>query len=396
MERLALDAQANVTGRAPETAEMLVRAARNRAVRHAVIAALAVQKRALLLAARTAQERVQAARQTATEAVQLTVTAIAIPGAATDVPAAVMAALAAAEAAQDAEADVLDRVRVVVQALHGAHVRTVLVAARITVVLTAAADAAADVPVAADAAALAMVATGAPEDAEEARAADVLLALALAAAAARNAPADAAGIATPSVLALAISSVRPAGRTVQRAAIRPALLYAEHPAALAAIPAAHRRAAEAVQRLVETPVSDARATVDLHAQKTARQTVLEPVPVSAMDKQPELFINERRNTMKTEMRTITKKLDDEIVATLESLSYELEARKSVVAEMLSQNMDISTDAFVKYQAELVQYKAKYETAKSEIQKKFVDCVAGARRWELDYATKVLTIQIEGE
>lgn len=94
------------------------------------------------------------------------------------------------------------------------------------------------------------------------------------------------------------------------------------------------------------------------------------------------------------MKTITKTLDAEVVANVERYSYELEARKTVIAEMLSMNMDTSTDAFAKYQAELVRYKAMFEEAKKEIEKQYVADVPGSVKWSLDYTTRELTITVD--
>ena len=94
------------------------------------------------------------------------------------------------------------------------------------------------------------------------------------------------------------------------------------------------------------------------------------------------------------MKTITKTLDAEIVANVERYAYELEARKTVITEMLAMNMDISTDAFAKYQAELVRYKAMFEEAKKEIEKQYVADVPGSVKWELDYASCELTITVD--
>lgn len=94
------------------------------------------------------------------------------------------------------------------------------------------------------------------------------------------------------------------------------------------------------------------------------------------------------------MKTITKTLDAEIVANVERYAYELEARKTVITEMLAMNMDISTDAFAKYQAELVRYKAMFEEAKKEIEKQHVADVPGSVKWELDYSSCELTITVD--
>ena len=96
------------------------------------------------------------------------------------------------------------------------------------------------------------------------------------------------------------------------------------------------------------------------------------------------------------MKEIKKVLGEEVVTTIEKYSYEFEARKSVITEMISQDMDINTPAFEKYQKELVKYKVLYETAKKEIENTYVADIEGWTNWTLDYGTRVLTIKIDGE
>lgn len=94
------------------------------------------------------------------------------------------------------------------------------------------------------------------------------------------------------------------------------------------------------------------------------------------------------------MKTITKVLDEAAVNQVEALGYEVEARKSVISEMLAQNMDTSTAAFASYQKELVTYMAQFEEAKRSIAAAYVDSIPGAVNWNLDYASRTLTINVQ--
>ena len=97
------------------------------------------------------------------------------------------------------------------------------------------------------------------------------------------------------------------------------------------------------------------------------------------------------------MQKVNKyKIDPQVVANLESLSYEAEARKSVITEMLAQNMDTSTDAFNKYQGEMTRFKAQFEQAKHLFQKQYVDSILGAVNWTLDYASCELSVTVCGD
>lgn len=94
------------------------------------------------------------------------------------------------------------------------------------------------------------------------------------------------------------------------------------------------------------------------------------------------------------MKEIEVTIDQDIVNQLEALNYEVQARKSVVAEMLAQNMDIGTSSFEKYQRELVEFTVQYEAAKNELQKQYVDSIDGAERWNLDFNSGILTVTLK--
>lgn len=92
---------------------------------------------------------------------------------------------------------------------------------------------------------------------------------------------------------------------------------------------------------------------------------------------------------------ITKILDEDSVLNVERYAYEYEARKGVITEMLSQNMDTSTLAFDTYQRELVKYKILFENAKKQIEENFVKEIKGWTNWSLDYNSRILTVTVDG-
>lgn len=96
------------------------------------------------------------------------------------------------------------------------------------------------------------------------------------------------------------------------------------------------------------------------------------------------------------MKEIKKVLEEEVVTTVEKYAYEFEARKNVITEMLSLDMDITTPAFEAYQKELVKYKVLYENAKKGVEDNYVKDVEGWTTWNLDYGTRVLTIKVAGD
>lgn len=93
------------------------------------------------------------------------------------------------------------------------------------------------------------------------------------------------------------------------------------------------------------------------------------------------------------MNVVKKIIPEEVVRTIEALSFEYESRKDIIKEMLAMDMDTSTPAFIKYQREAVDFKAQFEAAKVELQKTYVDIVDGAQRWTLDYASNELSIVV---
>ena len=88
-------------------------------------------------------------------------------------------------------------------------------------------------------------------------------------------------------------------------------------------------------------------------------------------------------------------VDREDAAFIERIGFELSARQSIVKDMLQENAGIHTETFDAYHKELVEYNAQFETAKREIEKKYVLPVTGGKRadWSLDYASAQLTITL---
>ena len=221
------------------------------------------------------------------------------------------------------------------------------------------------------------VPTGAAEPAEDAE---------------EPAPLSAPAFVIPLALAVATRRVLRVDRTARLgvtplAAVRALVaLVVVCPAILAAIPRVRVRVGATALEAAAHRAPDVPADADQLAARIVAQIALAHVlrSVSAL-----------RNLTEGDfaMKIITKILDEAVVANVERISYELEARKTVIAEMLAMNMDTSTDAFAKYQAELVRYKAMFEEAKSAIEQQYVSDVPGAQKWALDYGTRTLTITV---
>lgn len=88
------------------------------------------------------------------------------------------------------------------------------------------------------------------------------------------------------------------------------------------------------------------------------------------------------------------KIDESIRDLVEAYDYEYNSRKELIAFMISNNMDINTDAFNKYQKEMQEFLVLFNTAKEEISKKYVNELLDGRnaKWTLDYSSCELTVE----
>lgn len=87
------------------------------------------------------------------------------------------------------------------------------------------------------------------------------------------------------------------------------------------------------------------------------------------------------------------KIDEALATYIESLQYEVNARRDIISFMLERDMDTSSKAFEQYQKEYNELFVQYTTAKDELEKRFVIPAVGDQRvgWNLDFATKEVTI-----
>lgn len=95
-------------------------------------------------------------------------------------------------------------------------------------------------------------------------------------------------------------------------------------------------------------------------------------------------------------KTLTIAVEKELVSYIESLYFDLSARRDTVTFMLEHDMDTSSAAFEKYHREMVEFNAKYETAKGELEAKFVQPLLKENQradWSLSYADYMLTVTI---
>ena len=94
-----------------------------------------------------------------------------------------------------------------------------------------------------------------------------------------------------------------------------------------------------------------------------------------------------------EKKTEVVKIDEGVRDVVEMYDYEYSTRRDAITFMLTNNMDISTEAFKAYQKEMIEFGAQFTKAKAEVEKKYVLPISGGARvnWSLDYETADLTI-----
>ena len=76
---------------------------------------------------------------------------------------------------------------------------------------------------------------------------------------------------------------------------------------------------------------------------------------------------------------------------IESLQYEVNARKTLLSFCIDKGMDINGETFKKYHDEYVEFVAKYEIAKKELSDTFVAPTYPGAKWSLDFDSNTLTV-----
>lgn len=83
----------------------------------------------------------------------------------------------------------------------------------------------------------------------------------------------------------------------------------------------------------------------------------------------------------------------ELIDYIESLGFEVEARRALLEAMLRQDADITGESFRRYHDEYREYFVKFEAAKKEFERRFVlpQAKDGLQNWTLDYQTGEVTL-----
>ena len=83
-------------------------------------------------------------------------------------------------------------------------------------------------------------------------------------------------------------------------------------------------------------------------------------------------------------------VEKSMVEKIEALQYEVESRKDVISQILASGFKISGDTFEKYQTDYRNFFIQFNKAKQEMLK--VYNVPGTAKWNLDFASGILTIE----
>lgn len=93
------------------------------------------------------------------------------------------------------------------------------------------------------------------------------------------------------------------------------------------------------------------------------------------------------------MKTYKKQVPEKMRDYLERLSYEVDARKDLLAFLVEREQD-GSDSFKRYHKEYVDLRAEYEMAKKKLADRFVSPDYPDSTWKLDFSTCVLTIEVK--
>ena len=96
------------------------------------------------------------------------------------------------------------------------------------------------------------------------------------------------------------------------------------------------------------------------------------------------------------MQKIIKIENQDFVNLIESLHYEVNARKELISFIVSKDMGIDTDTFKKYNKEYMEFYIQYMEAKNKLEEMYVrTAVENPMNWNLDFETGEVTIEYAG-
>ena len=91
------------------------------------------------------------------------------------------------------------------------------------------------------------------------------------------------------------------------------------------------------------------------------------------------------------MNVIEIEIDRELSNYIESLSYETNARKNLIAFCFSKEIDLDNKIFKKYHDEYIHFNTSFELAKLQLEDTYVKPNYPNAKWHLNFNTNILTI-----
>lgn len=92
------------------------------------------------------------------------------------------------------------------------------------------------------------------------------------------------------------------------------------------------------------------------------------------------------------MQKIVKVENQDFINFIESLHYEVNARKELISFIVSKDMGIDTDTFKKYNKEYMEFYVQYNEAKNKLEEMYVrTAVENPKDWNLDFESGEITI-----
>lgn len=89
-------------------------------------------------------------------------------------------------------------------------------------------------------------------------------------------------------------------------------------------------------------------------------------------------------------------IPEELSQYIESIHFEVEARKSLINYCMGHGINPENPVFKRYHDEYIEFFIQYEEAKKEITEKFVSNKHKNASWNLDFETSTLTITTEDQ
>lgn len=98
----------------------------------------------------------------------------------------------------------------------------------------------------------------------------------------------------------------------------------------------------------------------------------------------------------SKMVTVEVEIPEDTSTYIESLQYELNARKDLLAFMIERGQN-NSEGFKKYHTEYMEFNAQYEMAKSEMAATYIVPKYGKNAtWNLDFRTRIATVEYSDE